>query len=181
MDYFMNKKKTIIKQKNISSEDEEQIDNIDMLISSECSDREYEKLVKVLGELETKSGSSNSTNMWKEFRKAYPKKVRPVPTGVKNVHGKVITNPNEKKHITLKHFRHRMRKRPTHEDTKEIAHIKETTFSMRIEEASKIKSPNFTMHELEKVLKHLKNEKSKDFNGYICELFKEGVVGTDLK
>ena len=52
-----------------------------------------------------------------------------------------------------------MRKRPTHEDTKEIANIKETTFSMRLKEASKIKSPNFTMHELEKVLKHLKNEK----------------------
>ena len=69
-----------------------------------------------------------------------------------------------------------MRKRSTHEDTKEIAHIKETTFSMRIEEASKIKSPDFTMHELEKVLKHIKNGKSKDFNGYICELFKEGVV-----
>ena len=116
----MNKKKTIIKQKNISSEDEEQIDNIDMLISS---DREYEKLVKVLGELECESGTSNSTNIWKEFRKAYPKKVRPVPPGVKNVHGKVITNPNEKKHITLKHFMHRMRKRPTHEDTKEIAHM----------------------------------------------------------
>ena len=39
--------------------------------------------------------------MPKEYGKAYPKKVRPVPTGVKNVHGKVITNPNEKKHITL--------------------------------------------------------------------------------
>ena len=110
----MNEQKTIMKQKNISSQDEEQIDNTDRLISSECADREYEKLVKVLGE--TESGSSNSTNMWKEFRKAYPKKVRPVPTGVKNVHGKVITNPNEKKLITLKHFRHRMRKRSTHED-----------------------------------------------------------------
>ena len=37
------------------------------------------------------------------------------------------------------------------------------------------------MNELEKVLKNLKNEKSKDFNGYINELFKEGVVGSDLK
>ena len=41
----MNENKTIIKQKNISSEDEEQIDNIARLISSECSDREYDKLV----------------------------------------------------------------------------------------------------------------------------------------
>ena len=32
-----------------------------------------------------------------------------------------------------------------------------------------------------KVLKNLKNDKSKDFNGYINELFKEGVVGSDLR
>ena len=37
------------------------------------------------------------------------------------------------------------------------------------------------MDELEKALKGLKTGKSKDFNGYICELFKEGVIGTDLK
>ena len=37
------------------------------------------------------------------------------------------------------------------------------------------------MFELEKVLKNLKRGKSKDFNGLICELFQEGVIGTNLK
>ena len=37
------------------------------------------------------------------------------------------------------------------------------------------------MTELEKVLKSHKSGKSKDFNGLICELFKEGVAGKDLK
>ena len=37
------------------------------------------------------------------------------------------------------------------------------------------------MEELDKVLKSLKNGKSKDPNNYICELFKEGVVRKDLK
>ena len=130
-------------------------------------------------ELETENGHSNTTNMWKQFRKAYPKKARPVPTGVKNIHGKVITNPNEKKVIIQKHFEHRMRKRPTHLDVKDTDNIKETLFDIRIELASKNKSPEFTMIELEKVLKNLKVGKSKDFSGYICELFKEGVAGND--
>ena len=43
------------------------------------------------------------------------------------------------------------------------------------------KSPVFEMKELEKVLKSLKPEKSKDPDNYICELFKEGVIGEDLK
>ena len=37
------------------------------------------------------------------------------------------------------------------------------------------------MEELDKVLKSLKNGKSKDPDQYICEMFKEGVIGTDLK
>ena len=74
-----------------------------------------------------------------------------------------------------------MRKRPTHQDVPDIVKIQEETFKMRIEQARKNKSPEFTMAELEKVLKSLKNDKSKDFNGYINELFKEGVVGKDLK
>ena len=102
-------------------------------------------------ELETESGATNSTNIWKEFRKAYPKKQRPVPSGVKNIQGKVVTNSNEKKDVTLKHFSHRMTKRPTHKDVEEIAKIKESTFPMIIKLASENKSTELTMDELELV------------------------------
>ena len=97
VDTLMNEKKKILKLKCITTTEEDKLDEIEKLISKECSDLEYKKLEKVLGELQTESGDTNSTNIWKEFRKAYPKKVRPVPTGVKNIHGKVITNPKEKK------------------------------------------------------------------------------------
>ena len=50
---------------------------------------------------------------------------------------------------------------------------------MRLELTKKKKSTPFTMEELDKVLKSLKSGKSKDSNGYICELFKEGVIGED--
>ena len=132
IDVLMNEKKIIQKQKYMSDLEEEKIDKIDELISKECSNFEFEKLTKVLGELETESGGTHSTNVWKEFRKAYPKKIRPVPTGVKNIIGKVITNPKEKKDITLQHFRHRMRKRPIHKDFSEVTKIQEKTFLMRI-------------------------------------------------
>ena len=100
---------------------------------------------------------------------------------MKNINGKVITNPDEKKTVTSKHFEHRMRKRPLHKDAKKIAEIQEDTFKMRLEESRINKSLPFSMNELEKVLKSLKIGKSKDSDGYICELFKEGVIGTNLK
>ena len=45
--------------------------------------------------------------------------------------GKVIPNPEEKKHIILKHFEHRMRERSRHKDTIEVGKIQEDTLQMR--------------------------------------------------
>ena len=41
------------------------------------------KIVKIVGDFETESGGIESTNVWKQFRKAYPEKSEPIPTGVK--------------------------------------------------------------------------------------------------
>ena len=43
------------------------------------------------------------------------------------------------------------------------------------------KSPPIDMVEVNKVLKSLKVGKSRDPENYICDIFKEGVIGTDLK
>ena len=122
-------------KKNLSKTDEEKLENLEKEISDKCSDKEFEKLTKVLGELETESGGTNSTNVWKEMRKAYPKKSKPLPNGVKNVE----ENPEEKKKITLKHFEHQMRQRRNKEEVKEIIESNEKTFEMRIEMAKRIK------------------------------------------
>ena len=98
-----------------------------------------------------------------------------------NIRGKVITNPDEKKKVILKHFEDRMRKRQTVGEMKEIMQINDELFQERLKEATSTKSKPFYMVELEKVLKSLKNGKSKDPNNYICELFKEGAIGKDLK
>ena len=46
------------------------------------------------------------------MRKAYPNNTKPIPTGVKNLKGKIVTNPEERKQVTLDNFDHRIRKRP---------------------------------------------------------------------
>ena len=48
-----------------------------------------------------------------------------------------------------------MRKRPIHDDIKDIAHINESLFKMKLEEASNNKSPNFSITGIEKVMKNL--------------------------
>ena len=87
------------------------------------------KLKDVVGSLETEEGN---TNIWRQMRKAFPKKNKPLPTGVKNCEAKLITNPEEKKNVIIKHFAHRMRKRPVKDDIKKIIDLNEKLFKQRL-------------------------------------------------
>ena len=104
-----------------------------------------------------------------------------LPSGVLNIKAKIKTNPEEKNKVVSNHFEDRMRKRPVVEDVKEILDMKADLFKDRLKEAVKTKSEPYNINELDKVRKSLKTGKSKDPDGYICELFKEGSIGTDLK
>ena len=112
--------------------------------------------------------------------KAFPKKTNPIPIGVKNIQGTVITNLQEKKKVILEHFVHRMRKREVHKDVEKIIKTEEEAFELRLEMAKEDKSPPFELEELEKALKSLKTGKSRDSENWICDIFREGVIGTDF-
>ena len=114
------------------------------------------------------------------MRKAFPRKVKQVPTGVKNKAGKLITNPKEKKTVILDHFFHRMRDRPKHQEFESILETKKDIFRMRLELTKKKKSPQINMQELKKALQYLKEGKSRDHENLVTEIFKEGVIGSDL-
>ena len=54
-------------------------------------------------------------------------------------------------------------------------------FNKQIIKAQNNPSPPFTMTELNKVLKRLKNQKCKDPDNFVYDLFKDGVAGSDLR
>ena len=109
IDALMSQKNEILKKKHLNCKDQVLIDSIEKDIRKECEEREWKKIKRILGDLED---NATNTNIWKEMKKAFPKKVKPLPTGVRNKAHKVITNPNEKKSVILDHFEHRMRERP---------------------------------------------------------------------
>ena len=95
---------------------------------------ELEKLENILGTLDNNSDGTNYTNVWKQLRKAYPKNVKPLQTGVENEKGKVITNSTEKEAVILEHFEHRMRKIKIKEEVKDINVLNKELFEMRLKE-----------------------------------------------
>ena len=74
-----------------------------------------------------------------------------------------------------------MRKRPIKEEVQEIVRLGEKLFQKRYEHAKNVKSPAFTMKELETTLKSLTTGKSRDPEFLKCDIFKENVIGDDLK
>ena len=123
----------------------------------------------MVGSLESKEGN---TNIWRQMRKAFPKKNKPLPTGVKNIEDKVITNPAEKKKVILKHFANRMRKRPVKEDVKEIINLNEKLLKHRLTYVKNVKSSQFSMAELTVTLKNLTSGKSRDPENLVAETLK---------
>ena len=72
-------------------------------------------------------------------------------------------------------------KRQTGLDLKNLRKDKEQLCKLRLETASKRKTPPWTMEQLETVLKYLKRNKSRDPFGYANEIFMMEVAGDDLK
>ena len=98
-----------------------------------------------------------------------------------NIEGKLITNPDEKKSVTLNHFENRMRKRKVKDEVEDLIKTEEIVFNKRVKEAKQNVSLPFDITELNKVLKNLKTGKCKDPDNFIYDLFKDGVIGSDLR
>ena len=58
---------------------------------------------------------------------------------------------------------------------------KEELFQIKLVIAEANPSQNWTIADLEKALAPLKNNKARDCEGFINEIFKENVIGTNLK
>ena len=78
-------------------------------------------------------------------------------------------------------FIHRLRHRPIREDLKELFVLKNQLWEGRLEECKSNGSKPWTEKDLERVLKTLKNNQTRDPHGMLNELFKPGVIGQDLK
>ena len=78
-----------MKNKTLTPDDDEQVEIMEAKITDEIATREFEILKKISGDLNIET----NTSIFKELRKAFPPKSKPIPTGIKNFKGKLITNP----------------------------------------------------------------------------------------
>ena len=95
--------------------------------------------------------------------------------------GNLLTGKRDILEQTVKHYEKVLKNRPIKEELREYKKEREELASARMHIASQNKTNDWTMEELDYVLKGLKTNKSRDALGYLNELFKPNVIGSDLK
>ena len=119
--------------------------------------------------------------MWKLLKKLCPKSSPTLPTAKRNHKGQIISSPEGVKKLLANEYKNRLRTRPIRPDLKELNLRKKKIFQKKMRLAEGKRSNSWGMKDLEKALSDLKNDKSRDFEGYANKIFKKGVIGEDLK
>ena len=125
-------------------------------------------------------GGVNSSHLWKLKKKLSPKCRHP-PTAMKDDKGNLITSEEAIEALAVDTYKKRLENRQINDNLKNLQKDKEELCKQRIKIASKTKTPDWTMDQLETVLDYLKRNKSRDPFGYANEIFKNDVAGEDMK
>ena len=178
---LLNRRKKLKSKQNMSEKDDDEMENIEETIAELVQEGNRRKVFETFSEIDGGDGNLSQPGVWKAKQKLFPKVKPSLPVGKKNLKGQLITNPEELKSLYLNTFKFRLRHRPVQPGYENLLKQQEELFKLRLEISKKKKTPPWEMKALEEVLKGLKSGKCRDPEGMIREIFKEEVMGDDLK
>ena len=161
-----------IKEKIISVEDQ---------LSNLIANENVKKIQDNLSALSNTDGSMDVSGVWKLKKKIFPKNSQSLPVSKKGLNGRLISNPDELKKLYLSTYQHRLRHRPMKPGFEQLKILKEELCSKRLRLVKMRPNEPWAEKDLMKVLRSLKNNKCRDPHSLINELFKPGVIGSDLQ
>ena len=152
---------------------------IDKLISDKQQKLNVQMVRSSIDQL-SKDGKLNHIGLWKLKRKFCPRQQDP-PMIKRDENGSLISTPQSLKILYLTTYKKRLSRREMSPVFKHIFDLKTSLWTSRLTNIEKIQSKEWTHSDLEKVLSSLKNNKSRDANGMVNELFKSECLGSDLR
>ena len=148
---------------------EDDIEKISQKISDICSDKNKKIVDEYIGDIDSSPDGFNQIKTWGLKKKLSPKNVIDPPAAKKNSEGVLITGRKELKVLYLETYKARLTPNDISEDLVELKKLKEYLFSLRKRLAESERSKDWTLEQLEKVLKKLNNGKACDAHGHIYE------------
>ena len=157
------------------------VTSIEMQLSSLLAENNLMKIKDNLAMLTETDGSSSCSGVWKLTKKLFPKHAKPLPIAKKDLNGRLISSPEELKNLYINTYKHRLRSRPVKPEYQQLRDLKEELCQKRLQLVKMKPYQPWKMQDLEKVIKSLKNNKSRDPHSLVNEIFKPGVIGSDLQ
>ena len=158
----------------------EELKNVEEELADKCAQDNYEKIVEEISGMECESGGVHPGKLWK-LRKSLCPKSRDPPTAMLDEHGNLVTSPSVIENLALDTYKKRLDNRPMKDSLEHIRTEKEELCKKRLEYARNNKTKPWTNEDLQRVLKYLKKNKSRDPHGYANEIFHPEVAGDDLQ
>ena len=177
---LIDKRNQLMKNNRLSNLSNE-IRGIDEMISDLEAEENRNLILSNFKSFSDNPETINLQEVWKTLKKIWPKHGNALPTAKRNHSGKIVSGSSEIKCLMAKEFKERLRTRPLRPDFEMFKGNKKKIFELKMQIAEANKSPDWKMCDLESALSNLKNNKSRDHEGYINELFKTDVAGYDLK
>ena len=174
---LINKRNQLKKQK----ENTKALEDIEDKISKIEAEENREIILKNFKKFSSNPENIVLSEMWKAVKNISPKHESALPIAKKNHKGDLISNPGEIRKLLAKEYKQRLRSRPMRPDLGDIIQRREEIFKIQLKLAEENSSVPWKMNDLDKALSCLKNNKSRDHAGYSNEIFKSGIIGTDLK
>ena len=140
----------------------------------------FNQIKEEIKNIKHEEGGLNSGNLWR-LKKKLNKKYPEPPTAMKDDSGNLLTEKNDILEHTVKYYENMLRNRPMTEELTSYQKDREELARARMTMASKNQTKDWTIEELDDVLKHLKTNKCRDALGFLNELLKLDVIGDDLK
>ena len=159
---------------------ENEYDDVVQKMAVICAKRNKEIVEEYLGkDNDADDEPHNQLKTWRLKKRLAPKNVEEAPAAKVDKNGVLITEKAELEKLYLETYIDRLKQNDVPEDLKDIVKLKNLLFGLRMNMCGKVKSADWTMSDLDKVLKKLKNNKARDAHGHTYELFKYG--GNELK
>ena len=137
--------------------------------------------IEGLGGDDTSLDGSGRKKLWNLLKRKFPKVQSTFPVGKKDEKGNLITNHIGLKKLYLRTYMNRLRNRPMKEQFEELRELKQVLFDLRLKLCKTRKSKPWELKYLEAAICELKKDKARDPNGWVNELFQEGIAGKNLK
>ena len=159
---------------------EEKLKETETILTKKYASKSAEIIKEKVSEMKLADGVFSQVGFWKIRQKFCPQ-ARDPPMAKKDENGLLITSPNLLKDLYLRTYKHRLRQRDIKPELMDILFLKTELWESRLDELLLKKSSPWSSDDLDKVLKSLKNNKTRDPVGMINEIFKPGCAGKDLK